>query len=254
MFQKTCFSSVVSAIAMLGVGVGLSACSGSSSSGTPATPQGDTLPPSVTTGGGGGGTTGTTGGTGGTTSSLGPTCAGGSAQYCIGLNYYVFDDSSGNPIVPQSTAVSMVEQANTIWAQCNIQFQMESFQDVNASTYGVSSASASEADMTTLFTAFSSTTDFDILSFSGTVPSGADAWTEEAGSGTPYGTIMDLSCDDYSPILAHELGHWLGLEDNSDTSNLMDLVVYSSPDTLTSDQCTTAIQTIQQYWTAMVRT
>jgi hypothetical protein len=228
--------------------MGMAACNSTSSPGL----RGDTAPPSVTSGSG---TGVTTAGGGSQANDLGPTCTGVPGQLCIGLNYYVFDDANGNPIVPQSTAVANVQAANVIWAQCKIAFQMESFQDVNAANYGLSTSSASEADMTTMFTDFASSTDFVIISYSGTVPSGADAWTEEGGSGSsgPYGTIMDLSTDNYSPILAHELGHWLGLEDSSNVSDLMDLVVYASPDTLSSSECATAVSVAQTYWAPMLR-
>jgi hypothetical protein len=189
------------------------------------------------------------------TADLGPRCTGVSGQLCIGLNYLAFETASGTPLVSQATAAQNVQAANVIWAQCKIAFQMESFQAVNGADYGIPLTGLSNADMATMRQDFASATDFVIMSYTGTVPTGADAWTEEAGPGGvgPYGTIMDVSTATYTPILAHEIGHYLGLEDGSDTTNLMDLVVYASPDLLTSAQCATAVSVAQNYFQPMLR-
>ena len=54
-------------------------------------------------------------------------------------------------------------------------------------------------------------------------------------------------------IIAHELGHYLNLLHVSDSSALMNPVIYSSSKSLYSSQCNTARAAANYYWSRAQR-
>lgn len=236
-------------LALFGSAVVLSACGGGGAQPGAGSNAPDTMPAGQGGSSGSSKSQGTT-----TTSALGAQCAGGAAgtQYCIGLKYVAFQDSSGDSSAPQATAVSNISQINQIWKTCSVNFQLEAYQSVNPTTENLSANGDSDEDMNAQRAAFVDNTHFLVVSLYGTVGGGADAWTEEAGSGSPYGTILDYNVVTYIPVIAHEMGHYMGLEHVTDSTNLMYPSPYPNP-TLTPDQCSTVTSTIQSEWTAMLR-
>ena len=82
--------------------------------------------------------------------------------------------------------------------------------------------------------------------------SGAHGWTTSPGE-YPEGTILNHAYSTHSGLIAHELGHALGLDHVSDATNLMHDTLFTDSLRLTEAQCRVARQSIQTYRMAALR-
>lgn len=196
-------------------------------------------------------------GGGGVTSQIGSSCHGSDPnQICLGLKWVVYDDSSNAPTVDATTTGSDLQTINSIWSQCNIQFQIDDYAAINPSSYSLNYAPSSTNELDQIRQALNDDKTLLVVTtgtWTGSLGSGsANAWTNLPGDGI-YGSIFEASVGDFGNIYAHELGHYLNLQHVSDTSDVMTPVIYSTSTKLTSDQCSTARAAVQSNWTAMVR-
>jgi hypothetical protein len=200
--------------------------------------------------------TGTGTGTGTTsTNTVGETCTGGDAnKICLGIHFVTYKDSSGTATATTDQAATIIHEMNQIWAQCDIGFQIEKYEAVDPTQYSLSYGAQSQNELDQIRTAFSSPADELLAVTTGPWGTTVNAWTNMPGSGT-YGAIMEASIVTYGNgiIYAHEFGHYLGLDHVSDTSDLMNPVIYTTSAKLDSGQCQTAQQTANQYWAGMLR-
>ncbi len=229
----------------------LAACnSGSQESATAAGPAAGT--PSGRTGGSNGGSGGSSG-SGGTTAAgvIGPSCVSSDAnQICIGVKAVSYT-SNGQPTYTEDQAVATIQGINDLWKQCNVAFQLEEYQAVNPADYGLTNGSDSQGEAGTVRSDFSDDKTF-LLAATGSWNSSYIAWTQMPGAG-PYGSVFDVNYATDAITVAHEFGHYLGLDHVSDQGNIMYPQVYPNDTAFTSDQCSLARSTAASYWQAMMR-
>jgi hypothetical protein len=200
-------------------------------------------PPS---GGAGGGTTGQG------SAVLGTSCTSTDKTHqCIALKIVSYKDSSGTDSISQTQAVNLVAAVNTIWSQCNVAFEIDDYVSIDPTTVGLSYGNASQNELGTIRQNFSDSKTF-LLAATGPWSSSYIAWTEMPG-GAPYGSVVDAQSAKNTIPVAHELGHYQGLDHVQTAGNVMYPVVYSTDTNLTSSQCSTAQSTNTQYWQAMFR-
>jgi hypothetical protein len=129
---------------------------------------------------------------------------------------------------------------------------------VNPSTQNLAYETANNEDLTSIRAAFTTETSLLVVltgtwnrtgSLGGTA---ANAWTAMPGDG-PYGAILEQPVADFPNIIAHELGHYMNLPHVSDTSDLMNPIIYPTSGSLTADQCETARSAATSYWSKMLR-
>ena len=191
-------------------------------------------------------------------STVGPACVADSSHECIGLKYVVYEDSTGTPVVSQGEAISNIAQVNTLWSQCNIAFQIDQYVSANPTQYGLVFDTANSADLDTIRQDFSDNQSFLVVTTgtwdrTGTLGSTqANAWTNLPGD-TIFGSVLEEPVGGFAPIIAHELGHYMNLAHVSDTSNLMNPIIYNTSATIASDQCDGARRAIEYFWTSMKR-
>lgn len=181
----------------------------------------------------------------------GPSCAGGKSDtLCIGVNYVSYTDS-GTPIADQALAVQDIQATNDIWKQCGIQFQIESYQAVDPAKYGLDPGAGAANQTDQIRNTFNDGNTFLIVQtgYWGTVK---NAWTNLPGS-APYGAVFESTVADYPQIVAHELGHYLGLDHVADPADVMDAIIYPDSTQLTPDQCELARSTATSFWSNMLR-
>ncbi|MCM2279461.1 MAG: matrixin family metalloprotease [Oligoflexia bacterium] len=193
----------------------------------------------------------------GSTAGLGASCRStDSTRLCLSLKYVVYKDSSGRPLVSEDDTLKNLEQINSIWSQCGIVFEIGQFLPVTAPDYGLSLNTPTASELGSIRGTFEDATTLLVVTtgtWSGSLGSGsANAWTTMPG-GSPLGVVMEESVGTYPNIIAHELGHYLGLDHVSDTGDVMSPVIYASSTALTDGQCGAARDTAVSNWTRMLR-
>lgn len=175
---------------------------------------------------------------------------------CLALKYVVYEDSSDSPVVSQAEAVANIAVMNTLWAQCNLGFQIDEYVAVKPSDYGFAFNTAAKTDLPTIRNEFEDAKTLLVVTtgtWSGTLGAlSTNAWTMMPGTST-NGTIVEASSGKSPKLIAHELGHYLNLDHVSDTSNMMNPVIYSTSTILSAGQCSTARAAAKYYWNAMYR-
>lgn len=191
---------------------------------------------------------------------IGPSCQSGNPdQLCVALKYVGYSDPSGKPAVSQAQAADNVVKINQAWEQCGIGFQIEDYSAVNPVDLGLTYATADMSELDSIRSALQVNDKLLIVTTgqwdrSGTLGNtGANAWTTMPGDRLD-GAILEAEVSGFPLIIAHEIGHYLNLDHVSDTSDLMNPVIYDTSAKLTQDQCATARDAITHYWSAMNRT
>lgn len=186
---------------------------------------------------------------------IGESCTGGdSSKICLAMHFVTYKDSGGKAVASQAAAATIIHTMNTLWAACNIGFQIEKYDAVTPADYGLSYGSQSQNELNAIRGAFSSPSNELLGVTTGPWGTAVNAWTNMPGSALD-GAVMEASIVGYGGgiIYAHEFGHYLGLDHVSDTSNLMNPVIYTTSKTLSASQCAAARSTASSYWSAMRR-
>jgi len=181
--------------------------------------------------------------------SLGPSCSG--SDLCLGIRYVTYK-VDGDPIVDEASAVENIDATNQMWKQCGIQFQIDSYEAVQASDYGLASSGGTVPNQTSKIRSTFDDGRSLLVVQTGDWGTTKNAWTAMPGSDS-YGAVFEAAVADYPQIMAHELGHYLGLSHVSNTSNTMNAVIYPHSEDLSASQCESARETIQDYWKGMLR-
>lgn len=228
--------------------VALFACNGADNGEVLGYDQVQGPPTTIPTTGGGG-----TGGAGSGTSTkpaLGDSCHG-SVDRCLALKYVVHKDSTGTPIVSQTQALANLTTINSLWKQCGIGFQIDSYIEANPADYNLSVAPASMTELDSIRRAYVDDTTL-LVATVGEWSFSANAWTAMPG-GSPYGAIMEKSVGTYAPIIAHEIGHYLNLDHAGSQEYLMYYMIYSTSTLISASDCAAANAAIDYFWPKMLR-
>jgi hypothetical protein len=170
---------------------------------------------------------------------------------CIGVKIVAYTDSSGKASLSESQAATLITGINSIWAACNVAFQIDEYQTIDPTTVGLSYGAASENELTQIRSRFSDNKTF-LLAATGPWNTATIAWTEMPG-GAPYGSVVDSDYATSNVAVAHEFGHYMGLDHDPSTGNVMYYIVYDTDTNVSSSQCSTVRQTNTQYWQNMLR-
>lgn len=179
--------------------------------------------------------------------------SGDSSHICIGLKLVSYvDNTTDTPTINSADALTLVQQINTVWSQCDIGFQLENYEAVDPTTVGLDYGAASESELTGIREQFADATRFLVV-IAGPWTGTTIAWTEEGGYAAPFGTVVEDQYGHNPYTVGHELGHYQGLFHVSDDSNLMNPYIGLNTSELTSSQCQTAQQTDLADWQPMLR-
>jgi hypothetical protein len=193
------------------------------------------------------------------TPEIGASCETGDSEHiCLGLKYVVYSDASGNPVIARDSIASNIAAIDVIWNQCNIGFQIDQLVVANPTDYGLNLNPLNYPELDQARSAFSTNDLLLVITTgtwnrSGTLGStGANAWTNMPGSYV-MGVVMEQPVGAYPNIIAHELGHYLNLGHVSNTSDVMNPIIYSNSTTLDTSQCASARAAATYWWTNMIR-
>lgn len=170
---------------------------------------------------------------------------------CIGLKVVSYLDSSGKSVLSKQEAIQLVQNINEIWQACDIGFQIEEYSSLKAQDYGLQFSAASGGETASIRQTFSNGTTF-LLVATGNWTTSAIAWAQMPGNG-PYGVVVDSDYSTNAVCVAHELGHYQGLDHDSTSGNVMYPVVFDSYHTLSASQCSEARSTDLSFWPHMLR-
>lgn len=188
--------------------------------------------------------------TGSLAETAGESCSG-QTEICLGVNYVTYSDSDGAPIINQETALANIRQVNEVWAQCGIGFQLDEFQVVDPTKYGLSSGAGAANETTEIRAAFDNGRTL-LVAQTGFWGTTKNAWAAMPGE-APYGVVLESTVAEDANIVAHELGHYLNLDHTDDASNVLSTIIYPDSVNLTDEQCETARKTATEFWGAMKR-
>ena len=174
------------------------------------------------------------------------------------MKYVSYENDSGSAIVDQATTLANLQTINQLWGQCNIAFQIDTVQAVNPSQSGLEFSPANTSELDDIRSAYADNKTLLVVTTGtwnrsgslGSTP--ANAWTAMPGGG-PYGSVLEQPVGNYGNIVAHELGHYLNLDHVSDTSDLMNPIIYANSTSLYPSQCNTARSAANYFWTSMLR-
>lgn len=190
---------------------------------------------------------------------LGASCLNSDPNHiCLGMKYVVYVDASGNPVVSQNAVINDIITIDQIWSVCNVGFQIDSYVQADPKSYGLNLYPKDYNELDTIRGVFDDAQELLVVTTgkwdrSGTLGNtSANAWTNMPGSGV-LGVLMEAPVGDYGQIIAHELGHYLNLGHVSDTSNVMNPVIYPTSTALNSNQCDAARAAAKSFWGKMFR-
>jgi hypothetical protein len=189
-----------------------------------------------------------------TTPAVGASCTGDSSKTCLSVHFVTYKDTNNVPTATTDQAATILQGMNRLYTQCGVAFQIDNYEAVDPTQSGLVYGAQSQNQLDKIRQTYQNPKNELLAVTTGPWGTAVNAWTNMPGQDL-YGAIMEASIVTYGDgiIYAHEFGHYLGLDHVSDTSNLMNPVIYTSSTNLTSAQCQTVKDTINSYWTAMVR-
>ena len=154
---------------------------------------------------------------------------------------------SDGPALTRGQADKVIETINQEYAQCGLSLVLGDYEKIDPATIGLPYRLDSMSELESVRQAFN---DPRYLVVIDTGPwnharmGSANAWTAMPGD-QPSGAVLEGPVASDAPVLAHELGHYLGLEHISDLTDMMNPVIYSNSTLILSDQCQQMLHTAQ---------
>ena len=179
-------------------------------------------------------------------------------QKCLAVQYVAYSDGTGQSTLDAEQARANLKTASGIWSQCGIAFTLEQFLTPEPSALGLKQNPSESNELPEIRKAFESDQRLLVVTTgewnrNGSLGStGANAWATVPGT-FPTGVVLEDSVATFGNIVAHELGHLLGLDHSNVKTNLMSPIIYDNSTALGATDCETASQVIDAYWTPMLR-
>jgi hypothetical protein len=172
-------------------------------------------------------------------------------QTCIGVKYVAYTDTTGTPVASQADALTDLQVMNSIWAQCHIAYQIDTYFAADPSQYSLNFSPSDLTELDNVREAFGDDYKLVMVTTGSLGQSTANAWTAMPGSDN-LGSVLESPVASFGNIYAHEIGHQLNLVHVADTTDVMDPTIYQDSTELSQSQCASAQAQVAQY-PAMLR-
>ncbi len=173
------------------------------------------------------------------------------SQICIALKLVSYTDPSGKPTVDEFDSTGLVEKISEVWSPCHIAFQLERYEAIDPTKYGLSYGPASEKQLYSIRSEFAEAASMLVV-VTGPWSGRTIAWTQMPGAG-PYGSVIEEQYGHNALTVGHELGHYQGLYHIKDYANLMNPYIGTDTAGLSASQCQIARETDLADWKEMLR-
>jgi len=178
---------------------------------------------------------------------------------CLALKVVSYEAASvGGTALSREQAQDDITAVNRIWDSCKIRFLLEIYQSAAPEPLGLTENPSNTGELPIIRRTLEDSERFLLVvtgawNRAGSLGNtGANAWAAMPGN-LPYGIIMEEAVATFGNIVAHELGHYLGLDHSSDSRNLMSPLIYDNSTELRAADCALAHSTLQTHWSAMLR-
>jgi hypothetical protein len=176
------------------------------------------------------------------------------SHLCIGVKIVSYVQN-GVAVLDRDQAISLINRVSQVWNQCNIGFQLESYDAVDPAPLHLDYDMNWYNDGDKVRSTFKDDSRFLMIAAGKlTGRSNTTGATWDAGTGYGFfGSLIDGAYAQKELTVAHEFGHYQGLYHVKGDTNL--LYPYAEPDNnhLTAQQCTTARNSDYHYWQNMLR-
>ncbi len=173
----------------------------------------------------------------------------------VAVKYVPFLKNGQKPVMTDAEYGDLTRGMNKMMSQCKIRFRMEAVQPADPTQYGLDYNTAAMSEMDKIREPFQDPARLVVIGTGGWDHDNmgtANAWTAMPGS-APYGVVIEAPVASFANIVAHELGHYLGLDHVDDTSNMMNPIIYDDSSQLDASQCATMQETARGMWAQSLR-
>lgn len=149
----------------------------------------------------------------------------------LGMKYVTYV-KGGKPVVSRDQLKSILKGINAKYKPCNMHFRVEEFIEATPEDLGLDYNPSSMNQLDPIRSQFDTGNHILVVGTGtwdksgGLGADGANAWATMPGI-TPSGAVIEDSASKMPELVAHEIGHLLNLDHESDQSNLMNPVIYS---------------------------
>ena len=173
----------------------------------------------------------------------------------VAVKYVPFLKDGQKPVMSDAEYGDLTRGMNKVMAQCKIRFRMEAVDPIDPAKDGLAYNTTSMEELDKIRAPFQDPARLVVIntgSWDHDNMGTANAWTAMPGS-TPYGAVIEAPVASFANIVAHELGHYMGLDHVDDTSNLMNPIIYDDSSHLDPGQCSTMQETARGLWAQSLR-
>jgi hypothetical protein len=149
------------------------------------------------------------------------------------------DPSSGNPVLSFEQAATLVIGLNKIYDQCGIKIKLDQYQALDPSTQDLPYNLSSMPELDPIRKRFDDPHEIVVVNtgpWNHRTIGSANAWTAMPGD-QPAGAVIESTVATDAPVVAHELGHYLGLDHLKQASNEMNPIIYGDSTKFETWQC-----------------
>jgi hypothetical protein len=160
-------------------------------------------------------------------------------ELVLAVKFVPYVGGDGRPVLSESRARAMIEEVNRIYSRCDLRLRLELYHAVRPETAGLAFEARTMKDLNRI------REPFDDPRFIVVITTGpwrhesmgkAHAWTMMPGE-APAGTVIDGGVAGNAALLAHEIGHYLNLEHEKVSGNLMNPLIFGDATLLSAQQC-----------------
>ncbi len=174
----------------------------------------------------------------------------------LAVKFVQYLDKSQAPVLSPRAVEAVNLGMNKLFAQCGIRFRVEEYLPADPVSLGLDYNTDSMGDLEKIRASFDTDRAIVVVN-TGSWNHGsmgvANAWTTMPGM-TPSGAVIEGPVAGDAPLVAHEVGHYLGLDHTSNTSNMMNPQIYDSSTEISVSQCEEARRVAQTDRAAALRT